>query len=135
MTLSNFVIEYRKAHGLSQRAFGAICGVSNGYISMLEKGINPNNGDKLIPKLPQLEKIAAGMGISLDELFSAVDDMVIRIPAPHKETSPALSPCHCEERSDMTVRSLSDKEKAFILWLRSLPPEKRQAVLNFQDMF
>lgn len=33
------------------------------------------------------------------------------------------------------VLILSSQEKAFILWLRSLPPEKRQAVLNFQDMF
>lgn len=30
---------------------------------------------------------------------------------------------------------LTDQEKAFILWLRSLPAEKKQAVLNFQDMF
>lgn len=29
----------------------------------------------------------------------------------------------------------TDQEKAFILWLRSLPAEKKQAVLNFQDMF
>lgn len=30
---------------------------------------------------------------------------------------------------------LDAQEKAFIDWLRALPPEKRQAVLHFQDMF
>lgn len=31
--------------------------------------------------------------------------------------------------------SLNDREQAFINWLRSLPEEKRQAVLNFADRF
>lgn len=44
MTLSDFVKEYRKEHDLSQRQFAAICGLSNGYISMLEKNMNPKTG-------------------------------------------------------------------------------------------
>ena len=30
---------------------------------------------------------------------------------------------------------LNEPERAFILWLRSLPEDKRQAVLNFADTF
>ena len=37
MTLSDLVQEYRREHGLSQRQFASICGLSNGYISMLEQ--------------------------------------------------------------------------------------------------
>lgn len=41
MTLRDLISAYRKDHGLSQRQFANQCGLSNGYISMLEKGINP----------------------------------------------------------------------------------------------
>jgi transcriptional regulator with XRE-family HTH domain len=41
MTLKDLIIEYRNDHGLSQRQFATACGLSNGYISMLEKEMNP----------------------------------------------------------------------------------------------
>ncbi len=62
MTLSDFVKEYRKEHDLSQRQFAAICGLSNGYISMLERNLNPKTGLPLTPSLPALKKISTAMG-------------------------------------------------------------------------
>jgi transcriptional regulator with XRE-family HTH domain len=85
MTLSELMIKYRKEHGMSQRQFAIRCGVSNGYISMLERNINPSTGEAAVPSLPMLRKIAAGMGISLDNLFAKVDDMPVmlnRAPEP-----------------------------------------------------
>ncbi len=73
MTLSELVINYRKGHSLSQRQFAQQCGFSNGFVSMLEKNVNPNTGLPLTPSLPTLQKLAAGMGLSLDALFSLVD--------------------------------------------------------------
>ena len=69
MTLSDFVKEYRKEHDLSQRLFAAICGLSNGYISMLERNLNPKTGLPLTPSLPALKKISTVMGC-LWEIFS-----------------------------------------------------------------
>lgn len=77
MTLSDFVKEYRKEHDLSQRQFAAICGLSNGYISMLERNLNPKTGLPLTPSLPALKKISTAMGMSLGDLLTAVDDMPI----------------------------------------------------------
>lgn len=37
MTLGEFIRKYRSEHDLSQRQFALKCGLSNGYISMLEK--------------------------------------------------------------------------------------------------
>lgn len=79
MTLSQLLIQYRETHGLSQRQLATQCGVSNGYISMLEKNLNPSTGDPVVPTLPTLKKIASGIGISLDTLFSLVDDMPISL--------------------------------------------------------
>ena len=60
MTLKDLVIKYRADNGLSQRQFALQCGLSNGYISMLEKGINPSTGAKITPTLQALNKLAAG---------------------------------------------------------------------------
>ena len=77
MTLSELVVEYRAEHNLSQRQFAIQCGVSNGYIAMLEKNLNPKTGLPLIPKIPSLAKIASGMGMTLSELFTVVEDMPV----------------------------------------------------------
>jgi repressor LexA len=49
---------------------------------MLERNINPSTGGPVVPSLPSLKKIASGMGMTLDALFSAVDDMPITLDAP-----------------------------------------------------
>ena len=63
MTLGEIIIQYRTEHGLSQRAFALQCGVSNGYISMLEEGINRNNGKPITPSINKLRLVASGMGV------------------------------------------------------------------------
>lgn len=79
MTLGDFICKYRSDHGLSQRKFAEICGLSNGYISMLEKGYNPNTNKPLIPSLTQLKKLADAMGMTVMQLFETVDDMPVDI--------------------------------------------------------
>ena len=82
MTLKDLVIKYRADNGLSQRQFALQCGLSNGYISMLEKGINPSTGAKITPTLQALNKLAAGMHTTLNELFTLVDDMDVDVKTP-----------------------------------------------------
>lgn len=40
MELGEIIKQYRVEHGLSQRQFSKMCGVSNTYISFLENGRN-----------------------------------------------------------------------------------------------
>lgn len=77
MTLSDLIQEYRRAHSLSQRQFASACGLSNGYISMLEKNENPKTGQPVTPSLPALKKISDGMGLSLHDLLSNIDDIPV----------------------------------------------------------
>jgi len=49
MTLGDFLRKYRDDHNISQRSFAKACGVSNGYISMIEKGINPKTNEPITP--------------------------------------------------------------------------------------
>ena len=79
MKLGELVRDYRISHNISQRQFATICGLSNGYISMIEKNANPKTGQPITPTLPILKKIATGLGMTLNELFSTIDDMPISL--------------------------------------------------------
>lgn len=87
MNLAEIIINYRNEHSLSQRQFAAQCGLSNGYISMLEKGLNPKTKTPITPTLPILRKIAHGIGVSIDELLTVADDLDIDI----SKAAPAVS--------------------------------------------
>ena len=100
MKLGDLIKEYRDSHGLSQRQFANQCDLSNGYISILEKGINPSTGKPVTPTLPQMKKLADGMAITLSELFDKIDDMPIDIgsniiPMPPMRKLPLLGSIAC----------------------------------------
>lgn len=104
MKLRELIKEYRDSHDLSQRQFAAQCSLSNGYISILEKGINPKTGKPVTPTMPQLKKLADGMAMTLNELFEKVDDMPISldltgmknvIPFPETERKPRIGRIAC----------------------------------------
>ena len=45
MTIGDFVKIYREENDMSMEEFAKLCGVSKGYISMLENNTNPRNLD------------------------------------------------------------------------------------------
>ena len=73
MTLSEIIRAFRDAHDYTMQEFADRCGLSKGYISMLEKGIQPRNKKKIVPSIETIAKIASGMGMSPDELVSQLD--------------------------------------------------------------
>ena len=79
MKLRELVEKYRLDNNLSQRQFAKQCGVSNGYISILEEGVNPRTNEPLVPTIATLKKISNAMGLSLHELMTMVDDMPIKM--------------------------------------------------------
>lgn len=112
MKLGEHIKLYRKEHDMSQRQFAALCGLSNGYISMLEKNENPKTKLPVTPSIPALSKIADVMGITLDTLLNLADDMPVDIsgidrtsipihpdiiPVPKMKTIPLLGSIACGE--------------------------------------
>lgn len=69
MTLGERLIQYRKENKLSQRQLGDLCGLSNAYISMIEKNLNPRNGRPFSPSMESLYKLSTGTGIEFEELL------------------------------------------------------------------
>lgn len=90
MTLGEIIIQYRKEHDLSQRQFALQCGVSNGYISMLEDGVNRKTGKPITPTIPKLKLVASGMGMTLHDLFDKAEDMDVSFAGEEEDTSPIV---------------------------------------------
>ena len=123
MTLRELVITYRNEKGMSQRQFAAACGLSNGYISMLEKNVNPKTGLPVTPSLPALKKIAMGMGLTLNDLFLQADDMPVDLLAEGSEKSTLVTGNEDERELEamQLFESLSDSQRVEALnYLRYL---------------
>ena len=74
MTLGEYIKQYRDSANLSQREFARICGLSNAYISIIERGSNPRSEEAFKPSFELCKKIADGMGIALEVLLNAIDE-------------------------------------------------------------
>ena len=73
MTLGEYVKTYRKTHGWSQREFAKISGLSNTYISNLERGMN-SNGSSMTPSLETYQAIARATNCTARDLIDLLDD-------------------------------------------------------------
>ncbi len=85
MTLGEIVKQYRVKHNLSLRDFSKLCGLSNGYISMLEKNENPRSKKPIVPSLDTVRVISETVGISLDDLLEMMNGQEIALKAVKKE--------------------------------------------------
>ena len=84
MKFNEWVYNYRKEHGLSMQAMADLCGLSKQYISVLEKGVNPNTKKEFIPSIETIKKISDGTGINLTTLIGMLDpDQQIGINNPN----------------------------------------------------
>lgn len=73
MDIGKYINNYRKGKDLSMQEFADRCGLSKGYISMLEKGRHPQNGKKIVPSIETVQKIASAMHITIDDLLQSID--------------------------------------------------------------
>lgn len=117
MTLAELIADYRASNNLSQRQMGAQCGLSTGYISLVEKEINPQTGKPMVPTLTVLNKLANGMNMTIDELISACDDMPVNI---NEKTAP-ITESGLEEEIDLELARL----------ILSLSPAQKQAAMTY----
>lgn len=90
MTLGDCVKEFREYHGLSQRQFSEMCGLSNAYISVLENNLNPKTKEPPVPTYGVYKKIANTMGISVDSLMEKANESSVSLGARMTFESPAI---------------------------------------------
>lgn len=77
LTLGDLIFKYRTENDISQREFASRCGVSNAYISMLEKNQNTKTGKPMVPSVKQFMAISHAMRLSMNEVLEMVDDKTL----------------------------------------------------------
>lgn len=104
MKLQEIVKQFRNEHCLTIDQFATSCGLSKGYISMIENGRNPNTGRPIVPGMDSLSKLSIGLGLSVDELVAMLDDNQRIsllpdniIPMPNMRKIPLLGTIACGE--------------------------------------
>ena len=70
MKLSEWIYSYRKEHGLSMQGMADLCGLSKQYISVLEKGVNPNTKKEFVPSIETIKKIADATNNDFNSLIA-----------------------------------------------------------------
>ena len=76
MTLGALIKQYRRQNNISMDEFSISSGLSKGYISMLEKNINPTNGKSITPSLETIKQAATAMGIDLTSILEMIDQEI-----------------------------------------------------------
>lgn len=74
MHLGDIIKQYRNEHDLSMQAFADRCGVSKGYVAMLERNVNSKTGEPVTPSIETFIKVAKAMNVTTAELFDKVDE-------------------------------------------------------------
>ena len=117
MELKTFINSYRTEHNLTMEQFAKSASLSKGYISMLEKGYNPQTGKKIIPSISALNNIAIATGNDLDHLLKIIDDIEVSL--------------------DSTAQDLiisNPQEEQLIIGYRNLTTANQKELLAYLDM-
>lgn len=110
MTISEFIKNYRKTNKLSMQELANRCGVTKGYISMIEGKRNPrNNYKEIVPSITTIRKLAIGMGIDVDELLAIVDDEIVLSEKDQVETP------YEKLKRELGVKDFNEQEKLQIV--------------------
>lgn len=74
MNLGQIVKQYRIANNLTMEDFAKMSKLSKGYISMLEKNINPKTKKEIVPTFSTIKLIAKAMSLDVNNVISALDE-------------------------------------------------------------
>ena len=117
MELKTFINSYRTEHNLTMEQFAKSASLSKGYISMLEKGYNPQTGKKIIPSISALNNIAIATGTDLDHLLKIIDDIEVSLDSPAQ---------------DLIISN--PQEEQLIIGYRNLTTANQKELLSYLDM-
>lgn len=117
MELRTFINSYRKKHDLTMEEFAKLASLSKGYISMLERGYNPQTGKKIIPSISALNNIAKAAETDLDYLLKVLDDIEVSLDSPAQ-----------------SLMITNQQEKQLIFGYRNLSPKNQEELLAYLDM-
>ena len=98
MTLGEFITQYCEEHGMSDRAFATLVGISPQQIGNIKRGIG-NNGKPMSSTMNTYKKIASAIGMDETDFLNMLNDNVSVNPADDDSNLPARQ----EMRDEMRI--------------------------------
>lgn len=121
MTLGDVIKSYRDENKVSMEYVANLCGITKGYVAMLEKNINSKTGRPVKPTIETIVKVCNGLHLDFNSVFDSLDDdYEINI-------SPSLS------SSSASELELTDQEERLLGICRSLNEEGRERLVEYGD--
>lgn len=87
MKLGTLIKSFRENKSMTMQEFADKAGLSKGYVSMLEKGIHPQNGKEIVPSIDTVKKVSDVLGLSIDEILEIIDGNQLIDIKPNKSHS------------------------------------------------
>lgn len=115
LTLGEIIRKYRKEHGISMDVFANRSKLSKGYISMLEKNLNPTTGKGIIPTTRTVDQAAMAMNIAPELLYSQISTMQDDVSGNSTNEASNLPPLTPKDEREIArdlenmINSLDDK--------------------------
>lgn len=77
---------------------------------MLERGENPKTHQPITPTIQALIKLADGMGMTLTDLFTTIDDMPVDIGAKKTATANGVGLSKIKRKAINLIEHMTDEE-------------------------
>ena len=74
MTLGEIIKKYRTENKVSMEYVAKQCGITKGYVAMLEKNVNSKTGRPVKPTVETIAKVSKGLHLDIDTVFDMLDD-------------------------------------------------------------
>lgn len=74
MTLGDIIKQYRNENSATMEQVAKQCGITKGYVAMLERNINSKTGRPVKPTIETILKVCDGLRLDIDSVFQALDD-------------------------------------------------------------
>lgn len=88
MTLGDIIKEYRVQNSVTMEYAASLCGITKGYVAMLERNVNPKTGRPVKPTIETILKVCNGLNLDVNEVFDRLDDdYIIAISSANKKLS------------------------------------------------
>lgn len=114
MTLGDVIKSYRDENKVSMEYVANLCGITKGYVAMLEKNVNSKTGRPVKPTIETIVKVCNGLHLDFNSVFNSLDDdYEINI-----STSQPSSSMQLTEQEEILVENfhrLSDSQKVRLL--------------------
>lgn len=88
MKLGVLIKSFRIKNNMTMQEFADHAGLSKGYVSMLEKGVHPQNNKKIVPSISTVQKISQVLGLSVNQILEVVDGNQLINISRDKSSSP-----------------------------------------------